>query len=351
MPFRKLEDPVPEFYHPILPLVFQRYIPPEPFSDCLNCPMVAEKGEDPDLDLSRPFAQETKCCTFTPRIPNYLVGGILSDTDPSLFEGKQRIIMKIQSREGVIPNGLYPTKEYNSYFIAHSSLEFGRSKFLLCPYFIQGKYNCTIWKYREAICSFWYCKHIAAECGSDFWNSMVDYFKFIQDSLIEIAAKELELQLVDLYEIDNNTNLQYSKIWGKWVGKEEEYYKECFEIVSNLSASQIEKTTDSAQGLENKVEGNLNELVHLPEYLISNKNVLNDWTEDYYQIEVSSRIKSIDKSVSWAFQIPRFAIDYFDGHTKTPEVIRMIDENHYTQLELEILIALYHHGILIEQTK
>jgi hypothetical protein len=351
MPFRKIENAVSEFYHSILPIVFQQNIPPEPFSDCSNCPMIAEKGEDPGLDLNRPFGYETKCCTFTPRIPNYMVGGILSDTDPSLIEGKQRIVKKIQSREGIIPNGVYPTKEYNDYFIANSPLEFGRSKSLLCPYFIQDKYNCTIWKYREAICSFWYCKHIAAECGSDFWNSMVDYLKFIQDSFIEIAAKECGLQLVDLYGTGKCLNSQYSEIWGKWLGREEEYYAKCFEIVNNLSASQIKKIISSAQGWENNVEHNLNKLVHLPEFLIANRNVLKNHTEDYYQIELSSYIKSTDKSIAWSFQIPRFVIDYFSGHTQTEEVIRMVDENHFTKLENEILIALYRHDILREQTK
>jgi len=360
MPFRKIEDTVPEFYHSILPLLFQQQIPPEPFSDCFNCPMIAEKGEDPGLDLNRPFGYETKCCTITPRIPNYMVGGILSDPDPSLIEGKQRIMRKIQSREGIIPNGVYPTKEYNDYFIANSPIEFGRSKSLLCPYFIQDKYSCTIWNYREVICSFWYCKHIAARCGSDFWSSMVDYIKFIQDLFIEIAAKECGLYLVDLYGEGNYVNFQneddpqktqnqYSEIWGKWLGKEEEYYKKCFEIVSNLPSTQIKEKLAIAQGLEKIVEHRLNDFVYLPEFLIANRNSLKEGNKDFYQIELSSYIKSTDKSIAWSFQIPRFAIDYFDGQTQTKEVIRMLDEKHFINLELEILIALYRHDILLEQ--
>jgi len=360
MPFRKIAETIPEFYHAILPLLFQQQIPPEPFSDCFNCPMIGEKGEDPGLDMSRPFAHETKCCTFTPRLPNYMVGGILSDPDPSLLEGKQRIMAKIQSREGILPNGVYPSREYNDYFIERGALEFGRSKFLLCPYFIQDKYSCTIWKYREAICSFWYCKQIASKRGSDFWNSMVDYFMFIQDSFIELAVKECGLNLADPYESGPHIKFhhedepvrrmnQYNEMWGKWLGKEEEYYKKCFEIVRNLPALHTKEIIATAKGLEKNTERRLNDFVYLPEFLLANRNSLREANKDSYQIEISSYIKSTDKSIAWSFQIPRFAIDYFDGQTQTNEVIRMVDEKHFIHLEPEILIALYRHDILIEQ--
>ena len=348
MPFRKIADTIPEFYHSILPPFFQQQIPPEPFSDCFNCPMIAEKGEDSGLDLSRPFAHETKCCTFTPRIPNYMVGGILSDPDPSLIEGKQRIVKKIQSGEGILPSGVYPTKEYNDYFIDKSALGFGRSTSLLCPYFIQDKHSCTIWKYREVICAFWYCKHIAAKRGSDFWNSMVDYLKFIQDSFIGIAAKECGLYLHNQDEPVETLN-RYNEIWGNWLGQEEEYYKKCFEIVRNLPATQTKEIFATAQGFEKIVEHRYNDFVYLPEFLIANNSSLRQSKEDNYQIELSSYIKSTDKSIAWSFQIPRFAIDYFDGQTQTKEVIRMVDEKHFINLELEILIALYRHDILLEQ--
>ena len=86
MPFNKIIHSIPDLYHPFLPAIFQREIPPEPFADCFNCPMIAEKEELIGSDLAKPFSPATKCCTFTPRIPNYVVGAILSDPEKSISE-------------------------------------------------------------------------------------------------------------------------------------------------------------------------------------------------------------------------------------------------------------------------
>lgn len=43
--------------------------------DCAHCFMVAPRGRTRDLG---PFRQELKCCTFTPYLPSYSLGGLLS---------------------------------------------------------------------------------------------------------------------------------------------------------------------------------------------------------------------------------------------------------------------------------
>jgi hypothetical protein len=113
MAFRKIIDSIPAFYESYLPQVFQTVIPPEPFSDCLNCPMIAESRDAMEDNLSKPFAPDTKCCTFNPRIPNYMAGAILSDTDPAMEEGRRRITDRIRSGAGIFPNGVYPDLRYH----------------------------------------------------------------------------------------------------------------------------------------------------------------------------------------------------------------------------------------------
>ncbi len=357
MSFRKILHSIPDIYHSFLPEIFHQDIPPEPFSNCSNCPMIAEKMDAPDSDLAKPFSPHTKCCTFTPRIPNYMVGGILSDIDPSLIEGKERILERIKLKKGVIPNGIYPTKRYHDYYEANAQNEFGRSKKLRCPFFVDDKFNCTIWKYREAICSFWFCKHLASDIGAEFWKSVTDYLKNIQGSFIAISANECGLQLVDLYgkntsyELDGENNSfnnieQYSKTWGKWEGREDQYYIRCFEIVKNLSLDLTSSFISDAKSLEKEVEIKQNELVFLPEFLIADKNAIRAINRNSYQIDISSFIRPTNKTIAWSFQLPKYVVDYFDGNTSTKEIIRKLFDKFSTTLEPEIIISLFRHGIL-----
>ncbi len=76
--------------------------------------MIAASRSEMNDNLSKPFAPDTKCCTFNPRIPNYMTGVILSDTDPALEEGMRRIRARIGSGEGIFPNGVYPTRRYRA---------------------------------------------------------------------------------------------------------------------------------------------------------------------------------------------------------------------------------------------
>jgi len=55
MALRKIIDFIPDIYRSFLPEVFKTEIPPEPFSDCHNCPMTSSTREEMDNDLSKPY--------------------------------------------------------------------------------------------------------------------------------------------------------------------------------------------------------------------------------------------------------------------------------------------------------
>jgi hypothetical protein len=98
-----------------LPEFFNKEVPPEQFSDCADCPMICSSHDKTGEDVSRPFSPETKCCTFHPRLPAYLVGAVLTDDDPELDAGKQKMIEKIASQRGIFPHGVYPTKKIQAF--------------------------------------------------------------------------------------------------------------------------------------------------------------------------------------------------------------------------------------------
>ena len=360
MAFRKIIDSVPGFYEPFLPDVFQTEVPPEPFSDCLNCPMIAASRDEMADNLSKPFAPDTKCCTFTPRIPNYMAGAILSDTDPSMEEGRRRITARIKSGEGIFPNGVYPTHRYHQLYLERSREEFGRNRELLCPYFIEGRYNCTIWKFREAICALWFCKHLAGTRGREFWNAVLDYMKFMQESLINVSVYMCGLRPVDPYgeggrpEYIALTDVrgaeqQYAALWGEWAGHEAEYYIKCYEIIDNLDPDHVLKIQEKGAALAEKIAGIASDIIKVPEYLVLNKGMAHESGVGYYRVELRNYIEILQKQIIWSFRLPKFILDLFDGKTFTKEVVHQISVNEKVRIEPEIVIALFRHGVLTEK--
>ena len=93
---------LPKIYEPMLPAIFGKPIPVEQYADCMNCHMC--KPNDAVKDV-RTFSEKTKCCTFKPIIPNYLVGAILNDTD-----NQTKLHDYIKTGTKLAPLGYYPTK-------------------------------------------------------------------------------------------------------------------------------------------------------------------------------------------------------------------------------------------------
>ncbi len=357
MAFRNLSDFIPEFYYFLLPEVFFSEIPPEPFSNCANCPMTAKAETDENDSLSTLFLPETKCCTYTPRLPNYHVGAILLDNSPEIREGKKRILEKIKLREGIFPNGVYPTVEYNRIYNENKQTDFGKKRNLLCPFFQEGKFNCTVWKYRESVCSFWFCKHLAGDSGYKMWQSVRNYMNLLQEILILNAARTNGAEIIDPYgESENFTDFKtlsynnsdwYSNIWGKWEGKEEQFFIACFHWFSELSATQVKKLRLQNCELEQNLKQSILETTEIPEFLIADFSRISETSEYMYSIEISNYIKNINKSVVWNFQLPRFFIDAFDGKTTTPKILQTMKEKYELTVENEIVISLLHHRILL----
>ncbi len=357
MAFRKIIDSVPAFYEPYLPQVFQILIPPEPFSDCLNCPMIAESRDAMEDNLSKPFAPDTKCCTFNPRIPNYMAGAILSDTDPAMEEGRRRIIARIRSGTGIFPNGIYPDLRYHQLYQERRKEGFGREKELLCPFFQPGRFNCTVWKYRESICALWFCKHLAGARGSEFWNSVIDYMKFMQESLINVSAFMCGLEPVDPYGEGGRPEYivpcdrkkaeeSYADLWKEWAGHETEYYVRCYEAVVNLTDDTIFRIHEKGRSLEDKIKSIAGEIVNVPEILKLDPEKVDDQHDGFYRIELRNYIEILEKHIVWSFRLPKNILDQFDGKSTSNEVLRQISVRSGVKVEPEIIIALYRHGIL-----
>lgn len=161
------KDKLSPLYRQLLPeSVLNIELPEERFADCDNCHHCQNE---------RNFRFETKCCDYHPRLPNYIVGAILSDESPELQEGKKRILEKIKNRQGVTPYGIVAPMPYHTKFQANRAKKKGEIApqaeitELKCPYLNDGL--CSIYKYRSDICPVFYCMSSSGQKGSKFWTN------------------------------------------------------------------------------------------------------------------------------------------------------------------------------------
>ena len=343
---KKILTWIPSVYHQFLPETFHREIPDESLCVCSSCAMTASEMDDFNHVLSRPFSPKTKCCTFSPHLPNYLVGAILSDEDPAMEEGRRRVIKRINEQEGVIPNGVYPSKEYFEQFNTRRKQDFGRSYDLLCPYFTSGNFNCSIWKYRESICALWFCKHVAGKTGAELWKKTMDYLGYLQQSFLVESAGKLGLKTVDIYQA--SVRLNPRDYWGKWKGREIEFYKNCYNYISNYPAREIKNLQQKGLHLENQLSIAIDKVLQVPDRLVANMDLLVHTGNSTYAIEFIHNISNLERSVVWTFELPCYILDGFNGKTSTENVLRQIEQNHQAKIDYDIILSLFHHGFLID---
>lgn len=359
---QKIKSELPTIYHKLFPEFFDEPIPKETFATCHNCAMVCSDNKKREQLVMRSFLPDKKCCTYYPSITNYLIGGILSDPDPLMAEGKKRIREKIKARTGVSPAGIYAPKVYNILYSNGSGMGFGNSTNLLCPYFVNENGNCSVWKYRESVCSTFFCKTVAAQNGKLFWESVKVYLAYTQNSLAKYCLLQLELnsltEVVDsflspqqgntslsLEELDSlpTAETEYQKLWSNWYNKEEEFFIKCFELINKLT----KKDFDAVMGIQQTIlikdlENKKVKMTAIPSRLKKNEDIVfKRPSENNYTIKLAS----IDTS----FELPDIVIDIFDGIKTTEDIKEELNTKEDMELDDELLLVLFQHRILIEQ--
>jgi hypothetical protein len=220
--------------------------------------MCAPAGEEPG-PTSLYFDPAIKCCTYVPDLHNFLVGRILSDTDPAASPGRATVEKRIADGLGVTPLGLSKPPTY-SLLYSNSEDAFGRSRTLRCPHYIEDGGRCGIWRHRDSTCATWFCKHVRGPVGRTFWNDSLYQLLFVVEQglarwcvlesyenddvlrhLVATAAWMSTAETVTGESLDNRINRDaYARVWGEWYGREGEFFTRCAELVESLSWSEVQ---------------------------------------------------------------------------------------------------------------
>ncbi len=253
-----IKSSLPPLYAGWLGEVLPGDIPAETKATCENCAMCEQAApKTPQVIFFNP---KTKCCTYLPELANYLVGRILLEPDTSTVPGRDKLEERIVKGIAVTPFGVVKPALYDLMYSQATDF-FGKSEAMLCPYYIEEGGLCGVWKHRNSICATWYCKHNRGATGFIFWRTVQKLLGLVERNLAVWSILQLDLgptalkrlfpldltsqpastrPLLDANQLDGlKDEADYRRMWGKWYGREREFYQTAGHLVSRLSWRQV----------------------------------------------------------------------------------------------------------------
>jgi hypothetical protein len=360
----RILDSLPALYGQLFPSFFREEAPAETKATCASCAMCPSPGQgavEPVDGVSRLFRPDTKCCTYYPKLPNYLVGALLADGGPEMAEGNRRVREKLATRVGATPQWLRPPARYNLLYRGSRQF-FGRAAAMRCPYFELAHGGCTIWPYREAVCSTFFCKYVAGADGRTFWMTLKTWLALAEIQLSRYAVLQLlpdyvlagkdrpeSAEVLSAEDLDEGPppEKEYAALWGEWAGREAAFYQACHDTVRALSEPELERLL----GLDGTIELKRLEKHHrdcvapvLPRVLQLNPEATVKWLPD-------GGVALGAYSEFDAVALPGVAYELiarFTGREPVEVVRQRLREEKQADLHEDILLELYRHRILTE---
>jgi hypothetical protein len=247
------EEPLPELYQRWLRQLLPGPIPRETRATCESCAMLAPSPAVNGQSVVPVFSGLTKCCTYLPELPNYLVGGAISAVGSTREQmGARSVEERIGRLTGVTPLGLGRTAVFGTIYEAAGSPAFGRSPTLRCPHYLEvGGGACGIWSFRNSVCATWFCKHSRGAIGGGFWQETQRLLGRVERELSIWCCSEMGLDPQTMRVALTRARLQkheglveeivsqdpqevYRQTWGEWYGREVAFFRECAPLASKL---------------------------------------------------------------------------------------------------------------------
>ena len=245
-------SPLPPLYAAWIEQLLTGPLPQESDATCDDCAMCVE-GDPVGSRTDFYFNSQTKCCTYIPALPNFLVGRILADQDQNSRLGRSTVISRLDAGIGVTPLGLDQPPSFKVLYGQSKDSLFGRSKTLRCPHYMADEGGrCGVWLHRASICATWSCKYVRGASGLNFWTAIHQLLSTAERSLARWCVLQLDVgdeALKHLFPISNSDVSgkidarsldgvpnpdQARKLWGHWAGRETDFYVESSRLVEPL---------------------------------------------------------------------------------------------------------------------
>jgi hypothetical protein len=229
-----------------------RPIEDERKATCSNCAM----APGPQFDsIEEAYTSGVKCCTYLPDLANFLVGNILTDTDPVGASSRRFIEQRMLDGASVTPLGVPAAPLYALLYDQKHPSSFGRAGALACPYYVMDGGLCGIHKHREAVCSTWFCTHNRGPAGRFFWLSVEAFLRAVERALVLWCIDQFDLPVlarralfgmetrprnIDPATLVGKSNPQLARlVWGPWYNRQYEFFVTCGQKVSALAWPEV----------------------------------------------------------------------------------------------------------------
>lgn len=340
-----------------LAVALPRPLPKEPFATCDNCAMCSV---DP-ASTATTFRPDTKCCSFSPRLPNFSIGGILIEETPGNHEGRRTLRQRLLQASLKTPLGLSGDPVIGSLYQAGAREAFGRSEALRCPHYsLSGGGICTIWRNRNAVCYTWFCKHERGKVSHKFWNTLRDFLTLIEDqlsiwcalrlgiaedSIVRTLALKAEALGDQVGRTLASSSFDSGSLWGEWLGREEVFYSKCADLVQPLEWDQVREICGPVVAAYwGAVKADL-ELVAIPSRI--RHPTLGSCRVERHS---SSELRLSSYSTYNPLVVPNemaYLLQYFDG-SSIEDTVDRIKEEHDLDIDLNLIQRLMDFGVLEE---
>lgn len=242
-----MTSPLPPHHAAWLDALLGGQPPEERLATCSDCAMCPAAGAAPVTGLAT-YDPAIKCCTYLPELANFLVGRALRDEDPAAAEGRATLEARIDAGVAVTPLGLSRPRGYEVLYKNQAPSDFGRTNSFRCPHYLADG-RCGVWRHRESTCATWYCKHERGKTGALYWRALHRLLQateraLAQHCLLELdpgsRALELCLTAPQAEGLDGvHSPEARAALWGRWAGRERDFYRECARLVDGLSWEQV----------------------------------------------------------------------------------------------------------------
>lgn len=358
--------PLPPLYAGWMESLLEGAVPPEPRATCDDCAMCASEGPAADSRMEY-FSPNVKCCTYEPDLANYLVGRALEDPDlaPAGAAGLGR---RIDRAVGVTPLGLAPSAAYQVLY-DHAPAAFGRAGALLCPHYVEeGGGRCGIWRHRNSVCATWFCKHERGAVGMAFWHRVRDLLRTVERTLSVWCVLESDLEepvigrllsktrrkppiapSLTADELDGNAGPEkHLALWGRWAGREREFYRLCARRVNALEWSDVARLggAEVAAGarLARNAYAALNSFALPPRVVFGPIRVLSADAENVRTVGYSATDPLELSTELWSL------LPSFDGRP-TGLVLEALERDRRIRMESDLVRKLADFDILVEDPR
>lgn len=202
------------------PALLSLPLPRVPRVDCGSCRRVQEGN-----------AEETvRCCDIVPRIPNFLVGEILVQSD-------HPVILEWIKQQRCDPYYFLPPPAMERQHLnARSDGRFG----LPCPLLLPGQGRCSIYTQRPSLCIGYHC-YLPDMLWREAWMCLLSLLNLLQHAVARVLVQRAGFSMkrmaevwetceteAALWEGESQKDAVYRDFWQDHQGNEAAFFRACF---------------------------------------------------------------------------------------------------------------------------